>query len=343
MSHAAMHAVESRRQMLEYFEGNGGILFMVSLYSQYAMTKPLPSIASHFPLHASRLTAEETQRQSAAVAVEIAKQYRLADSYWVQRNMVDLVNASFEAMPSHPMTQETFPVPFGWMHLEQVVRLEDPDWDVEGSTDNVDKAPAPHLMFHAISWRRATEVNDQGRYRPGYEVWLYTDRDAVEREVRRGLPTRRMTPMYLRDLPPYVPVLQFFWPDGETMPDATETYLSAMAATWVHACMVLMVMPIAVPARMMPDRNLSKRFARLELPVNRLTVVTMRSPRMRPNDDEMEHEGREYSHRWLVRGFWRNQFYPSTGEHKVIYINPFIKGPADKPVVFKEHVNAWIR
>lgn len=39
----------------------------------------------------------------------------------------------------------------------------------------------------------------------------------------------------------------------------------------------------------------------------------------------------EWSCRWVVSGHWRNQFYRSTGERKLVYIMPFVKGPADKP------------
>lgn len=41
---------------------------------------------------------------------------------------------------------------------------------------------------------------------------------------------------------------------------------------------------------------------------------------------------REYMCQWLVRGHWRQQFYPSTSEHKPIWIEPYVKGPEDKPL-----------
>jgi hypothetical protein len=42
---------------------------------------------------------------------------------------------------------------------------------------------------------------------------------------------------------------------------------------------------------------------------------------------------REYSHRWMVQGHWRNQWYPSMQDHRPKYIPPHIKGPKDKPLV----------
>ena len=55
-------------------------------------------------------------------------------------------------------------------------------------------------------------------------------------------------------------------------------------------------------------------------------------------------EGREYSHRFVVRGFWRNQpCGPRNSERRLQWIPPFIKGPADKPLVVRETVRVWKR
>jgi hypothetical protein len=35
---------------------------------------------------------------------------------------------------------------------------------------------------------------------------------------------------------------------------------------------------------------------------------------------------------WVVRGHWRNQWYPSQGVHKPKFIESYCKGPDDKPL-----------
>jgi len=40
----------------------------------------------------------------------------------------------------------------------------------------------------------------------------------------------------------------------------------------------------------------------------------------------------EWSCRWLVRGHWRNQWFPSIRKHRPTWITPYIKGPEDKPL-----------
>jgi hypothetical protein len=55
----------------------------------------------------------------------------------------------------------------------------------------------------------------------------------------------------------------------------------------------------------------------------------------------------EWSHRWLRRGFWRNQAYKDRpgGEwlHRPVYIHETVCGPADKPLVIKDKVTALVR
>lgn len=36
--------------------------------------------------------------------------------------------------------------------------------------------------------------------------------------------------------------------------------------------------------------------------------------------------------KWLVRGHWRNQWYAKSGEHKPVFVEPYVKGPEDKPL-----------
>lgn len=52
---------------------------------------------------------------------------------------------------------------------------------------------------------------------------------------------------------------------------------------------------------------------------------------------------REWSHRWIVRMHKVRQWYPSEGRHKVIYRGPYVKGPADKPLLGGETVRALVR
>lgn len=49
---------------------------------------------------------------------------------------------------------------------------------------------------------------------------------------------------------------------------------------------------------------------------------------------------REWHHRWIVRGHWRQQWYPSIQAHRPVWIAPFVKGPQDAPLLGGEKVYA---
>lgn len=59
---------------------------------------------------------------------------------------------------------------------------------------------------------------------------------------------------------------------------------------------------------------------------------------------DSDRSGRTYSHRWVVRGHWAHQPYgPQQSLRKLIYREPYIKGPEGKPLRRKEHVSVWRR
>src|SRR5262245_1247424 len=51
----------------------------------------------------------------------------------------------------------------------------------------------------------------------------------------------------------------------------------------------------------------------------------------------------EWHHSWVVRMHKVNQWYPSLGQHKVIFRGPYIKGPADKPLLGGDIVKGLVR
>ncbi len=65
-------------------------------------------------------------------------------------------------------------------------------------------------------------------------------------------------------------------------------------------------------------------------PADEVHFIELRTPLSRPHE---KGEGSiEWQHRWLVRAHHRAQWCPSTQSHRVIWIAPHIKGPADKPL-----------
>lgn len=80
------------------------------------------------------------------------------------------------------------------------------------------------------------------------------------------------------------------------------------------------------------DESVGERIpaaAKRDGPTRDVRVVTLRKRRARSKG---ESEAVEWSHRWVVQMHKRRQWYPSTQEHKVIFVGPFVKGPEGKPL-----------
>lgn len=62
-------------------------------------------------------------------------------------------------------------------------------------------------------------------------------------------------------------------------------------------------------------------------------VVALRTRRSRQCEpDASGLTPRSWSHRWIVSMHRRHQWYPSEGRHKIIFVGPYVKGPADRPL-----------
>jgi hypothetical protein len=90
---------------------------------------------------------------------------------------------------------------------------------------------------------------------------------------------------------------------------------------------------IFVTKREAPDRAARRRIAK-ERPDLGQPVV--RVVRLRTAERQQEHrqdgEPVEWSCRWIVRGHWREQWFPKLRKNQPIWITPHVKGPDDKPL-----------
>jgi hypothetical protein len=59
-------------------------------------------------------------------------------------------------------------------------------------------------------------------------------------------------------------------------------------------------------------------------------VIVLRRAADHPHAPQ-DPEAQAWSCQWLVRGHWRQQFYPATNAHHPLWIEPHVKGPTDKP------------
>lgn len=90
---------------------------------------------------------------------------------------------------------------------------------------------------------------------------------------------------------------------------------------------ILVALPVPVDR---PTRRRAEKAGQVVQPVR---VVELRK---RERLDAPARDGQgdpvEWSCRWMVRGHWRQQLYPSENQHHPLWIAPYVKGPDNKPV-----------
>ncbi len=134
---------------------------------------------------------------------------------------------------------------------------------------------------------------------------------------------------------PYLPT-QWFWPFGYSISqllDNARNRETNLAKVSLFATMLAFLQQrILIPQKSLADRMARHRFERAKQkpPSDEIQVVILRPIERRTG--EGEHRNVERTCRWIVRGHWRNQWYPSQKHYRPKYIASYLKGPEDKPL-----------
>lgn len=125
--------------------------------------------------------------------------------------------------------------------------------------------------------------------------------------------------------------------DGRTHPisDHQACWLGELKTVWL-----LMSQPVAAVADAVYARADRRRIQREQQEPPRVRVITLRRP---ANSTAGGESDREYHHQWIVRGHWRQQWYPGREVHRPVWIAPHVKGPEGAPMLGGEKVYAWTR
>lgn len=316
-----MKALDKQVDLIRYFKSEAGIRYATG----YAM-----SLSNSGQSHVGESYGMNLAQWQAARLDQ-------ADTYWVAAEMQGLVEHAAESYPtSEPLLRVDLPTPTGFVLFERSTFFTD-RW-------------GKRLSYKALAWWEAVPLT-KGEHIPGVEVAFYTDPmeedDELNQEV--ALDYRKNQGLSLVHIG--------FWPYEETVDglvdegkergyeehilESAEAMMSFQKTFWR-----LIQQRIAYIDRRPPDRHALKRAQRAGfLPeMEEVKVVTLRKySENQPELPDSEPGTVDWSHRWIVDGFWRNQWYSKAGIHRRIWIAPFIKGPAHLPVLVKDKVYKWIR
>lgn len=231
--------------------------------------------------------------------------------WWVSPEMSELVDLAAQSMPSFDLRATPVPdirgvVFFG--HALTGIAVEDPD--------------GRQLRVSAMSWAPVRHSTEDGA-KPGLMI---TSWDLVDAP----------------DLPAtWAPSGVCSWYEGQPSDASTASEVedrTRLAALWTLAAQEGVADLEVVRA----DRPSRRRAERAGRPVPLTKVIRLRRPRSAPQHDQGA-EDVHWSHRWIVGGHWRNQWYPARKVHLPRWIAPYVKGPEDRPLVVKDTVKALVR
>ncbi|GAA3541481.1 hypothetical protein GCM10022419_022070 [Nonomuraea rosea] len=282
----------------------------------------------------ARETSELTEQELAAyLTVETIKRVRDAELFYVSDAMTEVAVAAGASLPAFRLMPEDLPAPQGFIV-----------WGSPIAWAKRDPREAPVV---AASWAPDGDAVGVSFYYDHTETALYTQviekGGAYLRGHRNmfGVGRLSMTSeavFTFREEPDWTG-LDF----GEDTRPEDMGYLESLGRTMI-ATWLLASQEIATEERLDPDRGTRRRLERQGAVVQPIRLLTLRRARRPGRAEPLGAEpGRNYHHQWVVRGHWRNHWFPSRQDHKPIWIAPYIAGPEDAPLIGAERVNVLRR
>ena len=259
-----------------------------------------------------------------------AERVRNGELFWVSGNMTDLIAAASKTMPSFTLAPADMPSPWGFMAFEKPIH-------VVTSPYTGDDVP-----IVAASWGPCPfdDYTDGGVW----ASWYSDTSHVIDGTHNAGLPDgvkAMMTgsrPRFTYDHESVAPFsathLRSVTAAGEE-PSGSGLGVDTLKAVWL-----LMAQPLAEVSEVEPDRTVRKRMRRTNQEPKPVRVIELRRPQ---RSGDAGPGTREYHHAWVVRGHWRQQWFPKREVHRPVWIAPHIKGPEGAPLIGGEKVYALKR
>ena len=238
-----------------------------------------------------------------------------SDPIYVDPDMWRLVVAASRDWPGEGLEPSDLPTDAGFMLLPEPVITHDV-WNKAVSIRAVN--------WHPMSYRvHDAETGEYKHTSEGILLAFYHNTSDKDDYTEAG--ENRVAPWVLSHAMP--------WTFSVNDPGGP-VYAGFALGMTLQVCWRLMQQEVGVQSHRFAGGQFGKRALRAKLPEKRVTVVTLRRPRQDKETPDEPHAV-EWTHRWITSGHWRNQPYAS-GIHRLIWINPYVKGPAHLPLVIKK-------
>lgn len=261
---------------------------------------------------------------------------RTAPIHYVDQRFSQLVGAAAPTMPPSVLASHDLPTSEGLMYFSEPL------------LDGLSQRPAYWIALWGLF-----DNEDYSECGVGLIVWWLIDRET--KWVRSGLVKAAKEKRITGDaeaqakrelLPQFCPSFasQIRFGDDRYLDDLTDPppgspywMLRYLFTTW-H----IQRQRLTTTRLVRPQRPAVRRLARAgdtAEPVVR--VIALRTPESQSAGGTAT--SHEYHHQWIVRGHWRQQWYPTISDNRPVWIAPHLKGPDGAPLLGGEKVYDWRR
>jgi hypothetical protein len=290
-------ALEQQMGMLRRTEGDAGVLhaeITIAALEDGGVIQDRDTLANLM----------EAARQAAIETLTVATPY-----YWAPE-ICELIETTGASLPGYSLRPEDLPTPAGFCWFPRPMLLPVP----EGRPDLEAISRMPSFM-----WARLAS---------GEGIWYCMTQSTTD--WPQGQPATSGLWDFGQSLDDVVNGMPPCTQGADGIPPEMVTARVVKQLRVMATSFVFMNQRILATVEECPDRPTRKRAAALLETVPTIQVVKLR--RVSPGSpSESEHDV-EWSCRWVVSGHWREQYYPSTKEHRPKFILPYVKGPDDKPL-----------
>jgi len=269
---------------------------------------------------------------------EATKQSLLtADPIWVSGEMCEIVSMARESFQPESIEMSDFIVPTGFVYFEQPQVIAD--------RHGLDM---PIGAFHWTPTAFQDKHNpekDPEETRWGMALAMYSSMRVPHGDQDQALIASLKTLGDPALVPLHYTVVEFGEELGEGQLYDEDGSYTAADQWWklIQSTLRLMQQRVATQESMRTPRPTRRRMERggftdpADVLVIRLRRATVK------HGEETGEPRRHFSHRFPRAGHWRNQWYPSLGKHRQIYIDPTIVGDESLPLVIKKRYWKWDR
>ena len=279
------------------------------------------------------------RRAGKYLALNKAAQLEKAQTFWIEPDMCSLIEHAAKSFETAVLTWDDLPAPSGFIELGKRWK----SYSVEEYGGDVD------IYVTAIAWRYEEEIKIErtDEVVPGISLDLYCTKtdyaDLLRKDTNIDIDEIDFN-VKSAGIPKLIPAHTAAWGMGIRYDDPR--YLGPNSTNYVdvrkyvHTLFTMLQQRIAsrqiktVPRQVY--RGAKRKFKAAPSPEIEVVVLRRSS---NPYDKEGDSgDGIDWTHRWMVDGHWRNQWYPGLNSHKRIWIAPHVKGPEDKPLWIKDKV-----